>query len=224
MPRTARIFVEEGVFHVIARGNNGQWIFKDSADFCFYKDIIAKFKKEQPFNLYHYCLMSNHVHLIIETNKETELSRLMKRINLTYYHYYKKKYGYAGHFWQDRFKSLLIERNEYLLACGLYIERNPVRAKIVKDAEEYPYSSYGYYACGREDNIIERDPVFYEGLNSNEKYKQEEYKNLMLEKTLDINGKIFNRLFLGKNDFINKMEEKFKVSNIRSERGRPKKE
>ena len=102
--------------------------------------------------------MNNHVHLIIEiNNKATDLSKLMKRVNLFYYNHYKRKYGYAGHFWQDRFKSLLIEKSEYLLGCGLYIERNPVRAKIVDSAEKYPHSSYKYYAYGKEDRILDKD-------------------------------------------------------------------
>ena len=149
MPRTARIYTEEGVFHILTKGNNKQSIFKDNQDFQAYKEILKRLKAEQPFKLYHYCLMSNHVHLIIEANKETKLSKLMKRINLFYYNHYKKKYGYTGHFWQDRFKSLLIEKNEYLLACGLYIERNPVKAEIVSAAEQYSHSSYKAGKRGR---------------------------------------------------------------------------
>ena len=86
------------------------------------------------------------------------MSRLMKRINLSYYNYYKRKYGYSGHFGQDRYKSILIERDEYLLACGLYIGRNAVRAKIVDNAESYKYSSCRVYAKGEEDGITDKDP------------------------------------------------------------------
>lgn len=221
MPRVARIYLEEGVFHILTRGNNGQWVFKDNSDFHVYKEILGKIKEEQPFNLYHYCLMNNHVHLIIETSKKTQLSKLMKRVNLMYYHYYKKKYGYVGHFWQDRFKSLLIQRNEYLLACGLYIERNPVRAKVVKAAEKYPYSSYTYYAYGKADKLIERDPVFDEELNGGEEQKQSGYRGLMLEGILDIKGGVLNRSFLGSSEFVNNMETRFKVINTRLKRGRP---
>ena len=96
MPRVARIHIEEGVFHILARGNNKQWIFHDEKDFQVYKSIIKRLKAEQPFKLYHYCLMNSHIHLVVETNKMTKLSKLMKRVNLFYYNYYKKKYGYAG--------------------------------------------------------------------------------------------------------------------------------
>ncbi|GAH93854.1 unnamed protein product [marine sediment metagenome] len=122
MPRIKRIYLEEGIFHILARGNNKQWLFEDKSDFKYYLDILKRLKKEQPFLLYHYILMNNHVHLLIETNQKTELSKLMKRINLLYYNHYRRKYNYAGHFWQDRFKSILVSKDEYLLACGLYIE------------------------------------------------------------------------------------------------------
>ena len=98
MPRAGRIYIEDGVFHVMVRGNNKQPVFHDDRDFITYKQTLSRLKDEQPFKLYHYCLMTNHIHMVIETNKNTELSKLMKRINLSYYQHYKKRYGYSGHF------------------------------------------------------------------------------------------------------------------------------
>ena len=85
MPGGARIYTEEGVYHILSRGNNKQWVFQDEADFRAYKKILKQLKAEQPFKLYHYCLMNNHIHLIVETNEMTALSKLMKRFNLFYY-------------------------------------------------------------------------------------------------------------------------------------------
>lgn len=222
MPRVARMYIEEGVFHILTRGNNRQNVFKKDGDYGIFKDILMKLKEEQPFKLYHYCLMSNHVHLIIEANEKTELSRLMKRLNLYYYNSYKKKYGYIGHFWQDRFKSLLIARDEYLLACGLYIERNPVRARMVDSAEKYLHSSYKYYAYGKYDVLVDRDPC-YDELGRNDKERQEAYRKLMLDEEKGIKPTTFNQLFLGAEEFVKGMENKFKVQNVRLNRGRPKK-
>ncbi len=222
MPRGPRIYTEEGLYHILTRGNNKQWVFHDTADFRAYKKILKELKGEQPFKLYHYCLMNNHVHLIIETNKTTELSKLMRRLNLFYYNHYKRKYGYAGHFWQDRFKSLLMEKDEYLLTCGLYIERNPVRAKMVDSPEKYLHSSYNYYVCGKEDNLTDRD-ISYDELGRNDKERQEAYQCLMLDEDKGINSAIFNQLFLGTRQFIKQMEDKFEINNTRLKRGRPKK-
>lgn len=222
MPRTPRIYLDEGVFHILARGNNKQRIFQDDEDFLIYKRLLKKVKEDHPHKLYHHCLMNNHIHLIIETNQKTDLSKMMKRLNLFYYNHYKKKYGYAGHFWQDRFKSLIIQADEYLLTCGLYIESNPVRAKIVKLAQDYPHSSYKYYAYGIEDGLTDRD-IFYDELGQSDKNRQEEYRKLILDEQKQISSSIFKQLFLGDKEFIKKMERRFKVSNIRLKRGRPSK-
>lgn len=222
MPRVARIYTEEGIFHILTRGNNKQWVFHEEADFQEYKEILKQLKGEHQFKLYHYCLMNNHIHSIIETNEKTDLSKMMKRLNLLYYNHYKNRYVYAGHFWQDRFKSLLIQRDEYLLACGLYIERNPVRAGIVNSPEEYPHSSYKYYAYGKEDDLIDRD-VYYDALGQDDEERQRVYRELMLDEQKGMNTEVFNQLFLGTKEFIRQMENKFKLNNIRLQRGRPKK-
>jgi putative transposase len=222
MPRVARIFTEEGVFHILTRGNNKQRIFYNDADFLAYRKILKELKEEHPFNLYHWCLMPNHVHMVIETNKETNLSQMMKRLNLIYYNHFKRKYGYTGHFWQDRFKSLLIERDEYLSACGLYIEKNPVKAKIVKSPENYPHSSYSYYAYGQKDELMDRNPIYNE-LGHNGKERQRAYRELILDKEKNINSATFNQLFLGSKKFVEKMERRYKVKNVRLKKGRPKK-
>jgi len=147
---------------------------------------------------------------------------MMKRLNLLYYNHYKRRYSYAGHFWQDRFKSLLIQKDKYLLACGLYIERNPVRAKIVNSPEEYPHSSYRYYAYGEEDGLTDRDP-YYDELGRDEKEKQRIYRKLMLDKEKGLNSNTFKQLFLGTKEFIKEMEDRFNVRNVPMVRGRPKK-
>jgi putative transposase len=145
MPRSARILPEQGIFHIMARGNNRQEIFKDKEDFEQYIYLLKLYKEQHLFKLYHYCLMSNHLHLILETTPSTNLPKLMKQISLSYMHYFRRRYRYYGHFWQGRYKSLLIEKDSYLLTCGKYIEMNPVRAKMVAFPEEHPWSSYRTY-------------------------------------------------------------------------------
>jgi putative transposase len=78
----------------------------------------------------------------------------MKQINLAYYHYYRKKYGYCGHLWQGRYKSVIIESDAQVLGCGKYIELNPVRAGIVVQPEQFEFSSYRYYALGQQDSLV----------------------------------------------------------------------
>jgi putative transposase len=161
MPRTARIAPKEFVYHVLTRGNNKQAIFKDDNDYLKYIEILKKYKGKYLFKLYHYVLMTNHVHLVIEPSQEGgELYQIMKGINLSYAQHFKNKYKYTGHFWQDRFKSIIVSKDEYLLTCGSYVELNPVRARMVKEPKEYRWSSYGANAYGKKNDLVDGHVIY----------------------------------------------------------------
>jgi len=202
------------------------WLPEDFVKYDFLiniaKDILKKYKEEHGYLLYHYCLMPNHIHLIIEPTLSTDLSRLMKQINLSYYNYYRNKYKHWGHFWQDRYKSLLISKDEYLITCGRYIENNPVKAKMVKNPKDYLWSSYNAYAYGKKNELIDTDPLYQE-LGKTESERQSSYRKYANDSSGIVKNISFNRLFLGPETFIKKMEKKFNVTNIRKNRGRPKK-
>jgi len=183
MPRLPRFLLSQSYYHIIARGNNKNVIFKEKEDFIFYLNLINKYKKEHPFDLYHYCLMPNHIHFLIQTNKATDFSVFMKRLSLSYYHYFKKKYGWVGYFWQNRFKSKPVGKDEYFIQCGKYIELNPTRANIVKDTKEHSHSSYNHYAQGKEDKLL-TDDFFYEGLGKDKKERQLNYQKLLIDRTI----------------------------------------
>jgi len=170
--------------------------------------------------LYHYSLMPNHVHLVLETIPETILAKFMKQINLSYMYHYKRKYSYVGHLWQGRFKSLLINRDEYLIVCGKYVEINPVRANIVKDPKDYKWSSYNHYAYGEKNPLVDNDPL-YESLGKNELERQASYREGFEYLIKEIN---LRARFLGNRYFIEKMEKEFGVNNLKSARGRPRTE
>jgi putative transposase len=224
MPRTARIAPQDFVYHVLTRGNNRQAIFKEDEDYLKYLEIINKYKEKYKFRLYHYVLMTNHVHLVIEpTEKGGELSQIMKGINLSYAQYYKGKYKHIGHFWQDRYKSIIISKDEYLLACGSYVELNPVRAGIVKEPKDYLWSSYRFNAYGKSSNIID-EHIIYEGLSSDESLRREYRKFVreMLEKKKAMRGEMERRLIFGGHDFIQSVNKKYKLEAVIKKRGRPK--
>ena len=226
MPRSARIAPKEFVYHILTRGNNRQAIFKDEEDYQKYLDILKKYKGKYKFKLYHYVLMTNHVHLVIETPEEGgELSQIMKGINLSYAQYYKVKYKHIGHFWQDRYKSIIISKDEYLLACGSYVELNPVRAGMAKEPKDYRWSSYPSNAYGEKDILID-EHVIYDGLSSDEAVRKEYRKFVkeMLQKNEAMRGEMEKRLIYGGSDFIHRVNKKFKMEALIKKRGRPKKE
>lgn len=102
----------------------------------------------------------------------------------------------------------------------MYIERSPIRAGLVKKAEDYPYSSFRYYAYGDSDGLIDRDP-FYDSLGKNDSERRKEYNRLILQEDNRINNHILNNFFLGNRKFISEMQKKFKVYNLRPKIGRP---
>ncbi len=139
MPRQARLIIDNACYHIITRGNQKQTVFKDYDDFNAYLELLSKYKKRYDSKIYGWCLMNNHIHLVIESDK---LSKVMHGINLSYAQYFSYKYRTIGHFWQDRYKSFVIQKDEYIINCITYIEYNPVRAKIVSRPEDYTWSSY----------------------------------------------------------------------------------
>ena len=226
MPRTARIAPQEFVYHILTRGNNKQDVFKDDEDFRKYIDILKKYKEKYLFKLYHYVLMNNHVHLVMETTEAGgNLAQIMKGINLSYAQHYKKKYKYTGHFWQDRFKSITISKDEYLLACGSYVELNPVRAGLANEPKEYPWSSYAANAYGKKDDLVDRH-LIYENLSSDGNVRRE-YRKFVLQmqqKNESMRGEMERRTIYGGGDFIQRVHKKFRIDAFIKKRGRPKKE
>jgi REP element-mobilizing transposase RayT len=126
------------------RGNERKNIFIDEEDKNYFLNTLQKVKENCTYELYAYCLMDNHVHLLIQERTDG-LQRTMKRIGVIYSYYFNKKYQRIGHLFQDRYRSETVEKDTYVLAAARYIHNNPVEAGIVKNAEEYKWSSYQEY-------------------------------------------------------------------------------
>lgn len=148
------------LYHIYNRGNAREQIFYDTEDYRYFIVLIAKYSIAYDIQVYHWVIMPNHYHMIIEIKEPEKISSIMAGIGRSYVHYYHKKYKSSGHLWEGRFKSQPIQKEMYLLTCGRYIERNPVKAGLVKIAEEYRYSSACYYVHGKDDSITIEDPIF----------------------------------------------------------------
>jgi putative transposase len=158
MPRTARLLSKSGVYHVMMRGNEKKAVFYDNEDRNKYLDTMLKMKEDGNYQLYAYCLMKNHVHLLIR-EKEDAIQRTMKRICVSYVYYFNNKYQRTGHLFQDRFRSEVIEKESYILAATRYIHNNPVKAGIVKAAENFSWSSCKEYIGERahQKGLVDRE-------------------------------------------------------------------
>jgi len=168
MPRTARKKSKTGVYHIILRGINRQTIFEDDEDAVKFLQTLERYKLENEYELYAYCLMGNHIHILIEENQE-ELGNSMRRIGASYVYWYNWKYERTGHLFQDRYKSEVVENDKYLLAVLRYIHQNPIKAGIVKDIKEYKWSSYSEYLSKSKNQLIDED--FILGIFNRDKNK-----------------------------------------------------
>jgi len=148
------------LYHIYNRGNARSQIFHDQEDYLYFIKLVSEYSKKHNFLTYHWVLMPNHYHLLLEIEEPERISSMMSGLARSYVYYHHRKYQSSGHLWQGRFKSQPVQKELYLLACGRYIERNPVKAKMVHFAEDYPYSSACYYVLGIEDNIASTDPLF----------------------------------------------------------------
>ncbi len=147
MPRVARKKSASGIYHIMLRGINKQTIFKDDEDCEKYLQVLKKCRETSGYKLLAYCLMDNHLHLLIKEEQE-ELRQIFKRIGVRYVHWYNSKYQRTGHLFQDRFKSEPVDDDRYFLTVLRYILQNPVQAGFCKDASEYKWSSFHDYLRG----------------------------------------------------------------------------
>lgn len=152
MPRKPRYNQISGYYHVMSQGINKEYIFQKKLYIEKYKELMLKKSKDLNINILSYCIMSNHVHILINTNKISDLSKYMQKLNTTYSSFYNKANRRVGYVFRDRFLSQEILSESQLLYCIRYIHYNPVKAGIVKFAGDYKYSSYNEFIGKR--NII----------------------------------------------------------------------
>lgn len=155
MPRVARKKSSTNVYHVILRGNAKQDIFLEKQDYNKFMKEIYNTKEKYQYELYSYCFMTNHVHLIIH-DKDEKLSKILQSLTVSYSAYWNKKYERVGHLFQNRFLSRNVENESYLKTVCRYIHQNPCKGGIA-EMEEYPWSSYQEYL--KESKIIETNQL-----------------------------------------------------------------
>ena len=141
--------------HVISRSIMKQELFKDQADFLLFRKLLVDVKKQSQFKIFHYCLMHTHFHLAVKIPEMTSFSKAIQRLKSLYIYRFHAKYKKSGPVWRERYRSLLIENESYLYACGQYIEQNPVKAKLVGDCLAWEHSSARFYLEGKQDELVD---------------------------------------------------------------------
>lgn len=154
MPRRLRIAVPDVAAHVIQRGNNGAPCFFRESDYLYFLGQLQALADQIGISVHAYCLMTNHVHLLLTPHSELGCTTLMKHLSQRHAQYINRVYERTGSLWDGRFRSCPTESRRYILACYRYIELNPVRAGMVATPGEYPWSSYAVNAQGAESGMV----------------------------------------------------------------------
>lgn len=228
MARPLRIQYENAYYHVTCRGNSGQNIFSNDADRSNFLDLLDRSSDIYQVDILAYVLMSNHFHLLVKTPLGN-LQGFMRHFNISYTSYYNWKHNQRGHLYQGRYKSFLVDADNYLLEVSRYIHLNPVRvgygSQISQDEKmkylrDYPWSSYvGYISRERRRRFLKVEEVLAYWGGDNAKGR-EQYKEFVME---GVSGKTKNPLekgvghgIIGETEFIEKIREQYLQSDIRS--------
>ena len=172
MPRTARQKSQSRIYHILLRGINRQTIFEDEEDASKYLLTLKRYKEDSGYKIYAYCLMGNHIHLLLK--EEEDLGIVMRRIGAAYVYWYNYKYNRCGHLFQDRYKSEAVEDDSYFLAVLRYIHQNPLKANLAKHPATYKWSSYAEYMG---TNVITDVDFALNIFNSDRKKALESFKD-----------------------------------------------
>ncbi len=180
MPRQPRLTLAGQAHHVIQRGNNKQAIFFCDTDRTLFLGDLEDALLKHGCVLHAYVLMTNHIHLLITPGRDEAIGQLMQSLGRRYVGHVNRSYGRTGTLWEGRFKSTIVDAEDYVMACYRYIEANPVRAGMVTDPAAYPWSSYGANALGRTNRLVSEHEV-YRDLGATAEARQAAYRALFDE-------------------------------------------
>lgn len=219
MPRLPRVNIGNEVFHIINRANARLPIFFKKEDYILFESILAEGQEKYDMRILAYCLMPNHFHLVCYPRKENDLQKFMQWITLTHTQRWHIKNGTVGtgHLYQGRYKSFLIQKDEHLLTVVRYVERNPLRANLVKKAENWGFSSLLKILSKKSKMLSEwpiEKPINYLSFVNTPTNEEEE---CAIRYSIN-KGKPF-----GSKEWTNKIIEKYKLNATERGRGRPKK-
>ncbi|QXH58169.1 transposase [Pseudomonas maumuensis] len=228
MPRGGRVLLPHCPHHIVHRGHNRQVVFAQDTDFQRYLADLRELKDAFGVKVYAYCLMTNHVHLLLVPDDACAgLSQLMKTLAARATRYRNRLEGRSGTLWESRFKSSIVQSDTYLLACCRYIELNPVRARMTVEAGDYPWSSYSVrMGAAKRQNWLDDNPLF-EALGETEELRRKRYAEFVRQAISDeelslIRDAIQRGQLTGSSRFVDEIAQITGKRIERRKQGRPK--
>lgn len=217
MPRTARLVIPDCPHHVIQRGNRRQQTFFRDEDYQHYINLMAESCQQYNVEVWAYCLMPNHIHLIAVPQDEVAFSKAFGEAHKEYARYINRQKGWTGHLWQSRFSSFAMDET-YLLSCAKYIELNPVKANLCRKAEDWPWNSAHAHLTQKSDALCIVEPLL--------KYIKD-WQAFLTEgdsKHIEIKNNMNSPFPLASDQFLDELEEKYQRSFRKKKAGRKPKE
>lgn len=211
------------MYHTYNRSNGGTCIFCDDADYQKFMNLLRRYSASFSIKIYHWAIMPTHFHLLFELPCPRLISKLMAGITVVYTRYYHSKYGTHGFLWQGRFKLQAVQKERYLISCGRYIERNPLKIGLCVESDDYLYSSARFYTRGIADGITVEDPI-YDNFGPNPLSRRNNYRNFVHE-TNNEEEKLFSGLEApaGSTAFIERLK-RVRGRAIPQGKGKPKRD
>ncbi len=186
MARRVRVNLPGVPQHVVQRGNNKMLCFREVNDYSFYAKLLREYQDKFQVDIHSWVFMTNHVHLLCTPHSNYGVSLMMQSIGRRYVLYFNRRYGRTGTLWEGRFRSSLVDTDEYLITVYRYIEMNPVRAGITPSPSEYHWSSFATNAYGRDSTILTPHPVYLK-LGKTDEDRFRAYRSLFIN---DVKGDV----------------------------------
>jgi len=218
MPRVKRGLSDGLIYHVLNRGNGKEKIFHKEEDLWAFIELIKEAKKRYPLDIFAYCLMPNHFHIVVRPFQANYLSKWMQWLMTSHVRRYHRHYKTTGHIWQGRFKSFIIQKDEHLLTVLRYVERNPVRARLVFSAKDWNWSSHKERISEESEKVIDNIPINLP--NEWSKYVDEPLTEKELEK---LRQSVIRQSPFGNVEWQKRISQKLGLEHTLKPRGRPRK-
>ena len=209
MPRTARVIVPDTPHHIVQRGHNRSAVFIEDRNYQYYLDTLQEWKKLLDIQVYAWCLMTNHVHLILRPGQDRQsIGLLMKRLAGRQTRYVNKHERRTGSLWEGRYKASAIQADTYLLQCCRYVELNPVKAAMVGKAEDYRWSSYRCKIGMDRSTVLDHDPCYLRYYRPEEEYRIFVEQGISVEEDSFIRERLQRNGLTGHGKFIDEVERR----------------
>lgn len=225
MARLPRLSLPGYPHHIIQRGNNRQAIFSSPADYQVLLDLIEENAKKSGVAIHAYVLMVNHFHLLVTPEAADSLPRMMQAVGRRYVRYFNDGQGRSGTLWEGRYRSTLMQAETSLLACMAYMDLNPVRAGLVSEARDYPWSSHGHYVGLRNDKLVTPHSLFW-GLGNTPFAREAIYADIVragvsAERQAALTESTLGGWALGDADFVANLQKHMERRVAKAQVGRP---